>query len=258
MPSSAESTDLARSQFGAVADAYATSAYHAAGPDLAALVQAVALVGTEHVLDIGCGAGHAALAIAPDAAQVTAVDVTPDMLRTATRLAAQRGVRNVTFRQADSADLPFSDAQFDVVVSRVAAHHFADPARALAEGRRVLRPGGRFALVDAVAPEDAGLDTFLNSIELLRDASHVRDWRVSEWLTMFAQAGLDAPVLVERFSLRVDGAEWVQRMRTPATRVAMIRELLYGATSAQRRSLGIIDDPWGFTLGLALLAASRP
>src|ERR1700730_1836789 len=84
-PAPTSTNDLVRSQFGAVADAYATSTYHAAGPDLAALVAAAGLHGTEHVLDLGCGAGHASLALAPRAAHVTAVDVTPDMVATASR-----------------------------------------------------------------------------------------------------------------------------------------------------------------------------
>src|SRR4051794_36730086 len=96
MASQPPTTDLVRSQFGAVADAYATSAYHAAGADLAALVQAASLLGSERVLDLGCGAGHAALALAPGAAHVTAVDVTPDMVATAARLARARGVANIT------------------------------------------------------------------------------------------------------------------------------------------------------------------
>ena len=140
MSPSVPTTDLVRSQFGAVADAYATSTYHASGADLAALVRAAGLSGTEHVLDLGCGAGHAALAMAAHAADVTAVDVTPDMVATASRLATERGVANVTVRVADVADLPFADARFDVVTSRVAAHHFADPRQALAEAFRVLRP----------------------------------------------------------------------------------------------------------------------
>jgi ubiquinone/menaquinone biosynthesis C-methylase UbiE len=259
MSFSAPTSDLVRSQFGAVADAYATSTYHATGPDLAALVAAAALSGTEHVLDLGCGAGHVALAVAPHATHVTAVDVTPDMVGTARRLATARGVANITFRVADAADLPFSDASFDLVTSRVAAHHFADPRTAMAEAVRVLRPGGRLLLIDSVAPEDAGLDTFVNCVELLRDASHVRDWRPSEWLTMLALAGFHQPVVLDQFGLTLDGQDWVQRMRTPPARVATIRQLLADATPAQRQAFHLrSEDPWGFTLGLAFFQATRP
>jgi SAM-dependent methyltransferase len=211
-------TDLTRAQFGAVAETYATSTYHASGPDLAALVQAASPRSTDRVLDLGCGAGHTALAIAPHVAHVTAVDVTPDMLNTAARLAEQRGLSNIGFQLADAAKLPFADAHFDLVTSRVAAHHFADPRAAIAGVRRVLKPGGRLAIVDAVSPEEAPLETFLNCIEVLRDASHVRDWPISDWLRMLREGGFADAQLVETFSLRLDGDDWVKRMRTPTPR----------------------------------------
>jgi ubiquinone/menaquinone biosynthesis C-methylase UbiE len=257
-PAPEHAADLARAQFGAVAETYVTSAYHASGPDLQALVQAARPVATDDVLDLGCGAGHTALAIAPHVAYVTAVDVTPDMLTAAAKLAEQRGVANVTFQLADATRLPFDSDRFDLVTSRVAAHHFADPRAALAEVRRVLRPGGRLALVDTVSPEEAPLDTFLQCVELLRDASHARDWRVSEWLRMLSASGFEDPDVVDRFTLQLNGDEWVKRMRTPAAKVAMIRQLLAEASSAQQRAFDIrTGDDWGFTLDLALLRATR-
>lgn len=256
---SANATDVARAQFGAVAETYATSTYHASGPDLQALVRAAAPVSTQRVLDLGCGAGHTALAIAPHVAHVTAVDVTPDMLETAARLAEQRGAFNIAFQHADAAELPFPSEHFDLVTSRVAAHHFAEPMKALAEVRRVLRPGGRFVLVDAISPEEAPQDTFLNCFELLRDASHVRDWRISEWLRMLSDTGFAGPALVERFAIWLDGNDWVQRMRTPAAKVAIIRQLFAEATPAQQQTFALRTDEadWGFSLGLALLRAAR-
>jgi SAM-dependent methyltransferase len=253
------STDRVRDQFGPVAAAYVASSYHASGPDLAALVEAARLTGAEHVLDLGCGAGHAALAVAPHVAQVEAVDVTPDMVATAAGFASQRGVRNVAFRVADVAALPFEEGRFDVAISRVAAHHFSDPRLALGEIRRVLRPGARLVLIDSVAPEDAALDTFINCIDVLRDASHVRNWRVSEWLPMLADAGFVEAELVARFRIPLDGQDWVQRMRTPLPKVATIRALFREATAAQREAFDLrAEDPWGFSIPVSLLRASKP
>lgn len=246
-----------RQQFGAAAAAYATSAVHASGPDLDAMVEAAALRGSERVLDLACGAGHASFAFASGAAAVTGVDMTPEMVAVAADLARRRGIGNVSFQEADVAALPFAAHSFDLVVTRYAAHHFADPAAVLREAARVLVPGGRFLLVDTVAPEDPALDTFFNAIELLRDDSHVRNWRASEWVRMVRGAGFESEV-GGRFAIALDGASWVARSRTPAAKVAMIRELFAAAAPARRAALDIRDEPWGFSVPVALVAARLP
>lgn len=253
--SNAASLAAVREQFGAAASAYVVSKVHAGGADMDALLDAANLAGHERVLDLGTGAGHTALALARGAREVVGVDVTPEMVAVAREQARALGVTNATFEEADATKLPYADASFDVVVSRHSAHHFADPMTALHEARRVLRPGGTFLLVDAVAPEDAALDTFLQTVELLRDYSHVRDWRATEWLRMFAAAGFRAE-MTARTTITLDGDDWVKRMRTPPTRVAMIRELLAAANSAQRAMLEIRDgEPWGFTLEIGVFRA---
>ncbi len=253
---SPESVASVRRQFGAVAAAYATSAVHASGPDLKALVEAAGLTGREQVLDLGCGAGHTALNLAPGAAHVTAVDVTPEMLDTAAGLAEQRGITNITFRLADVSELPFEDRTFDIVASRFSAHHYADPARALAEAARVLRPGGRFLLVDTIAPEDPALDTFYNATELLRDGSHVRNWRISEWRGMFTAAGFTTEVLLE-FPIDLGGDSWVQRSQTPPAMVDAIKALFAGATLAARAAFALREgEQWGWRIPAMLLRAA--
>ena len=251
------STQSVREQFGAVAAAYAVSSYHSSGADLAAMISAAELSGTEQVLDMGCGAGHSAMAAATKAAHVTALDVTPEMLEVAAGLAGERGLTNMTFQQGDVSALPFADGSFDLVTSRVSAHHYGDPARALTEAFRVLRPGGRFLLVDTIVPEDATLDTFYNCFELLRDSSHVRNWRATEWLRMLKGAGFEA-TLLDRYVIRLEGANWVERMRTPANKVAMLRQLFREATPAIRAAFEVQDDPWMFSIPSALFSARRP
>lgn len=255
-PSALPAGDVRR-QFGAVAAAYAVSPVHASGPDLARLVDTAGFTGAERVLDMGCGAGHTALAVAPHAAEVVALDVTPEMLAVVERLAGERRVTNLSTRLADVTALPYPDATFDVVTSRFSAHHYAEPARAVAEAARVLRPGGRFLLVDTVSPEEPALDSFYNAVELLRDISHVRNWRCSEWRRMLQAAGL-TPDLDEPFTIELDGDSWVARMQTPAAQVAAIHTLFAAAPPAAAECFSLrLGDGWGWHIPAVLLRARR-
>jgi ubiquinone/menaquinone biosynthesis C-methylase UbiE len=245
--------DPARRQFGAVATAYATSPVHAAGPDLRLLVETANLSGHESVLDLGCGAGHTALALAPHAASVVAVDVTPEMIEVAQQLTAARGITNISFRLGDATALPFDADSFDLVTSRYSAHHYSDPTKAIAEVARVLRHGGRFLLVDTVAPEDPALDTFFNAAELLRDGSHIRNCRVSEWERIMRDAGL-SPSVIMRSTLELDGRSWVERSQTSAPMVTSIRNLFSNANPAVRKAFALRDgDEWGWDIPIALI-----
>lgn len=249
-------TDAVRRQFGPVANAYAIFSYHSAGPDLPRLVEAARLTGSERVLDVGCGAGHTAMALAPHAAHVTAVDVTPEMLEVAGDLAARHGLKNIAFERQDATRLPYPGGRFDVVTSRVAAHHFHDVRAFVAEVARVLKPGGRFLLNDSVAPEDAALDTFVNAFELLRDPSHVRNWRVSEWSALMRDHGLE-PELLFQFDLELEIEPWFQRQQTAPERRTGVLALFSGATEQARAAFGLHRRPGWFTLPIALVRATK-
>jgi len=179
----------ARAQFGASADAYATSSIHARGESLALLLELVEPQPGWRALDVATGAGHTALAFAPHVAHVVASDLTQEMLAKTAELAAGRGLRNLETRTADAELLPFEDASFDLVTCRLAFHHFPNPRRAASELARVLRPGGLLGFTDNIVVADDGAAEYYNAYEKLRHPSHHRVYPLADLEAMFEEAG---------------------------------------------------------------------
>lgn len=121
---------------------------------VAADVAAVAPAGAA-VLEVGCGPGHLSIRLARQhGLVVTGLDLDPAMIERARANANRAGDgddRRPSFHVGDVASLPFPDGSFDLVVSTLSMHHWADPTAGLAEIGRVLRPGAR-ALVWDVRP----------------------------------------------------------------------------------------------------------
>jgi len=248
--------DAARRQWAAVAERYGAGWKQANAPDLGWLVAALDPVPTDRALDVGTGGGHAALALAPAVASVAAIDPTPEMLAVASRLAAERGIANITFTRAAADALPFPDGSFDVAISRFSVHHWSQPGPAFREIGRVVRPGGRLALVDMLAPEDGPLDTFLNAVELLRDPSHARSLRASEWLVLLDAAGFTAH-LEREWEVEHDVETWLALTAPAGWRADAVRALLRDAQPAAREQFRIAPDASTLRVGCGLVVATR-
>jgi ubiquinone/menaquinone biosynthesis C-methylase UbiE len=245
--------------FGAAAADYVTSKVHATGPDLVWLAETAALTGTERVLDVATGGGHAAFALAPSAAEVVALDLTRPMLEVAQKEAEARHLFNIRFLEGDAQAIPCEDNSFDVISCRHAPHHFPNIRRAVSEWARVLKPGGRLLLIDSTAPEEEDLQEFLHEIETLRDPSHVRNHPISEWKTLLQEVGFTLNQTSESGTI-LDIPSWTQRMRTPQASVATIEQNLRTASPATRERLHIeaLDGSFAFRLPVAQIAATKP
>ena len=100
------------------------------------------------VADIACGEGYLSVESAQWARRVVGVDRSPDVLKRAKALAERRGVKNISWKRGDMEKLPLEDASFDIALLSQALHHAANPARAVTEAARILRPGGRVLALD--------------------------------------------------------------------------------------------------------------
>jgi ubiquinone/menaquinone biosynthesis C-methylase UbiE len=215
---------LAEKQFSPRAAAYVQSAVHAAGEDLDALKAFVSGRGIGTALDLGCGGGHVGFTMAPLVGRVVAYDLSEAMLTAVAQEATARGLTNLTTQHGKAEALPFEDATFDFVATRYSAHHWLDVPAALREAHRVLKPGAPLMVMDVAAPDVPLYDTFFQSVEMLRDPSHVRDYSVGEWLTMLAAAGFYIETTVRR-RIHIDYPSWIARMQTPPILAEAIRVL---------------------------------
>ena len=229
------------SQFGPQAQAYVTSAVHASGPDLDRIEAAARAHPGVRALDLGCGGGHVSYRIAPYAREVVASDLSAEMLGAVASEARRRGSGNIVTVQAPAERLPFDNESFDFVACRMSAHHWRDFEAGLREARRVVRQGAPALFVDVIAPTEPLFDTHLQAIELLRDPSHVRDYRMEEWCAALARSGFTLCAFTPH-RLRMEFATWIARMRTDAAHVAAIRSLQQGASAEVKEALAIEGD----------------
>jgi SAM-dependent methyltransferase len=185
------------------ADAFRESPTHREGPDLELLVEWCEPGHDVKVLDVATGGGHVARRLREEGCTVITVDPAP-------------GMNPDVVARAE--DLPFADGSFDVVTCRIAAHHFPDIRKAVAEMARV---SSRLLVI-----EDKGFrGERVEEAERLRDPTHVRCYSEDEWRELVTGAGFEVEQ-VEHFARRQPVDAWLARVETPPDDAKRIRDLL--------------------------------
>jgi len=225
-------------QFGKNAQEYVDSPIHSSRDDLEILEAWAKAEMPAAALDIATGGGHAANTVAPWAGQLTALDLTPEVLHAAEAYIARNEHSNVAFVQGDAETLPFSANTFELAVCRIAAHHFPDVDAFVSEAVRVIKPGGCLLLLDNVAAEADALDKLYNEIEKRRDPSHARAWKKSEWLRKVEIAGLETEQLLQ-FQKTFQFESWCRRMKFDGEPKEALERMMLEQPAAVRQALGL-------------------
>jgi ubiquinone/menaquinone biosynthesis C-methylase UbiE len=135
------------------------------------------------VLDVACGAAHAAEVVAPNVRQVVGVDLTVDLLELGAARLADAGITNVLLQEGNAQELPFVTGSFDLVYCFTSLHHIGEPERAVGEMARVCAPTGRLVLMDLLAPAAEVRQSF-DALHRLIDPSHRRAFLEAELVAL--------------------------------------------------------------------------
>ena len=183
------------------AEAYRNAPEQREGADLDLIVEWAA--GSRTALDVATGGGHVARRLREAGLEVVSADPAP-------------GMQPDVICRAE--DLPFADGSFDLVVSRIAPHHFDDVAAAVAEMARVSR--------DLIVVEDSlYVSEEVEEAEQLRDPTHVRSYSEPQWRSLLEAAGLEIEAF-ETFEKRHPLEQWLDRAQTAAEDRPRVVELL--------------------------------
>ena len=179
------------------------------------------------VLDVACGAGHAAEQVAPSVRQVVGIDLTTALLELGADRVRANGIGNVLLLEGNAERLPFLDESFDLVFCRSSLHHFAEPHQAVSEMVRVCRRGGRVVLLDIV-PSDAAVRDRFDHLHRLLDPSHVRSFLESE-LVELLPGGRDGLTYADTFTFRLPVDVAITDQSDSQEVFRLLREDLQGA-----------------------------
>lgn len=202
--------DPVRSEFTFQSESFARTFAADPGGTLAALLDVTPAEPSSRWLDVACGPGIVARALAERVGSVVGIDLTEAMVERARADAEAAGIPNAAFEAGDGTAMDLGDDAFDGALTRLSVHHVPVPERMLSEMRRVVRPGGWVLVADHVTDDDADAAAWHEQIERLRDPSHWACQTPARMRALGADAGLELDE--ERLlPIELDFDDWLAR-----------------------------------------------
>jgi ubiquinone/menaquinone biosynthesis C-methylase UbiE len=178
----------------------------------------------DSVLEAAAGTCACGRAIAPFVKTITCLDATPAMLEVGKKEAAKQGLTNMRFVNGYVEEMPFEEGSFDIVLTRLAFHHFTEMEKPFSEMNRVLKTGGQLVIIDMQAATEALRDTE-DMIETLRDPSHVKNRSNAEFLALYKNYGYTV-TKEETTLIPVSLSAWMTLTKTPEDKKTRIISLM--------------------------------
>ena len=248
-----------RDQFSRQAAGFAVAPELHADGIVALVVEAAKPQAEDRAIDLACGPGTVACALAQRVQHVVGLDSTVPMLEQARGLARRQNVNNVEWRAGDVYHTPYADGSFNIVTCRFAFHHFEKPALAFAEMVRLVATGGRVVLCDGLASEEPDKAEAFNAMERRRDPSTV-EFRTLPYLRgLFEAAGLGDPQ-VQRFDVSYLASDLVARSFPGDNDRAGLLAMIESTVAGDKMDVGAHWTPEGvrFAFRSAVLSAVKP
>lgn len=247
---------LNQQQYQNKSEAYLKSSVHAQGIEFIKMQTLLQQHSYNKVLDLGCGGGHVSYHLAPYTQQLISCDLNAEMVNLVIAQAKSKGLHNIQGMVSAAETLPFIEQDFDCIVTRYSAHHWHNVPQAMSEMYRVLADHGRVVIFDVVGSCNPIFDSFLQTIEMIRDPSHVRDYSVSEWAQFAELAGFRIEQ-IELQHLDLDFKSWVERMQTPEAAITTIASMMHACSDEVKKHFQIKADA-SFTTQSMYMVLSKP
>lgn len=179
----------------------------------------------DNILEVAAGTCICGRALAPYVKNIICLDATPAMLDVGKSECRKSNIQNIDFTEGLAEALPFEDNSFDIVISRLAFHHFTDPEIVFKEMKRVLRNNGKLIIIDMITDNTLFREN-ADKIEAMRDNSHVKNLSLTEIRNLYFDNNVCLKIQ-ERTDMCVSLEDWMELTKTPEIFRTKIRRLMY-------------------------------